>query len=94
VNILPPVVQQVDANAALAKAPQSDAYVINSMKKLMCNTVFASRYLYNLHCSSVWDVQTGGSSSGDRSKIVKWILPNIMAVNGILKKKTLSRLSK
>jgi hypothetical protein len=79
-EILPLVVQQVNGNAALAEAKQPEKHVIMTMKRLMCKTLLQNRYIYNLHCSAQWIVQTGGSSSGDRSKILKWILPSMMKV--------------
>jgi hypothetical protein len=77
-EIVPLVLQQVDGNVALTEAKQPEKYVIMTMKKLRCKTVFQNKYVYNLHCSAQWVIQTGDSSSGDRSKIIKWILPNMM----------------
>lgn len=72
--------QHDTGNDTLAKAKQSDTYVIVTMKKLMCKTVLQNRYIYNLQCSANWMVQTGNSSSGDKSKIIKWILPNMLKI--------------
>jgi hypothetical protein len=74
VEALAVVVQLVDSNTALVHAAQPEKFVITSMKKLMISTVLYNRYFHNLVCSANWDIQTK-SPSGDRSKIVTWIIP-------------------
>ena len=48
------------------------------MKGLHLRSVLYSRYYYNLTCEASWVVETGASSTQDKSRIVNTILPFIM----------------
>ena len=48
------------------------------MKGLYLRSILYSRYYYNLTCEASWVVETGASSTQDKSRIVNTILPFIM----------------
>ena len=48
------------------------------MKGLCLRSILYSRYYYNLSCEASWVVETGTSSTQDKSRIVNIILPFIM----------------
>jgi hypothetical protein len=49
------------------------------MKGLYLRSILYSRYYYNLSCEASWVVETGTSSTQDKSRIVNIILPFIMS---------------
>lgn len=51
---------------------------ILTMKGLYLRSILYSRYYYNLTCEASWVVETGSSSTQDKSRIVNIILPFIM----------------
>lgn len=66
-----PVVSQLKPGAA--------PFRIVTMKGLHLRSILYSRYYYNLSCEASWVVETGTSSTQDKSRIVNIILPFIMS---------------
>lgn len=66
-----PVVAQLKPGAA--------PFRIVTMKGLYLRSILYSRYYYNLTCEASWVVETGTSSTQDKSRIVHIILPFIMS---------------
>ena len=58
--------------------PGAVPFRILTMKGLYLRSVLYSRYKYNLTCEASWVVETGASSTQDKSRIVNTILPFIM----------------
>ena len=69
--VLPPVLAQLK--------PGDSPFRIVTMKGLYLRSILYSRYFYNLFCEASWVVETGTSSSQDKSRIVNIILPFIMS---------------
>jgi hypothetical protein len=67
----PPVLAQLK--------PGDPPFRIMTMKGLFLRSILYSRYFYNLHCDASWVVETGTSSTQDKSRIVNIILPFIMS---------------
>lgn len=58
--------------------PGKETFRITTMKGLYLRSVLYSRYYYNLSCEASWVVETGSSSTQDKSRIVNSIVPFIM----------------
>ena len=63
---------------SVALRPGAVPFRILTMKGLYLRSVLYSRYYYNLTCEASWVVETGASSTQDKSRIVNTILPFIM----------------
>jgi hypothetical protein len=73
------VVGETQSSTALASLqPGVTPFRIVTMKGLYIRSIPYSRYYYNLICEASWIVETGTSSTQDKSRIVNIILPFIM----------------
>ena len=65
-------------SALASLQPGLPPFRIVTMKGLYLRSVLYPRYYYNLNCEASWIVETGTSSTQDKSRIVNIILPFIM----------------
>ena len=73
------VVGETQSSTALASLqPGVTPFRIFTIKGLYLRSILYSRYYYNLICEASWIVETGTSSTQDKSRIVNTILPFIM----------------
>ena len=73
------VMGETQSSTALASLqPGVTPFRIFTMKGLYLRSILYSRYYYNLICEVSWIVETGTSSTQDKSRIVNTILPFIM----------------